>query len=74
MHWRQCRSGHRSRCESNPSNVNLVASDKTAGFTNVTGERFGVAPDTVVRFETSFLGDGQAHIFDLQFLRTGTLK
>ena len=54
-----------------PSNVNLVATDQTAGFTNVTGQRV-VAPDTITAFETEFLGDGQAHVFDLQFLRTGT--
>ncbi|MCC6508858.1 MAG: putative Ig domain-containing protein, partial [Pirellulaceae bacterium] len=58
--------------KSAPTNVNLRASDTTAGFTNRTGQKNGVRPDSIVQFETRFIGDGQAHVFDLQFIRPGS--
>lgn len=55
-----------------PTNVNLVATDHAAGFTNVSGEQSGIRPDSTVEFKTLFVGDGQAHVFDLQFVRPGS--
>ncbi len=55
-----------------PTNVNLVATDARAGFTNETGQVPNVRPGGTAEFRTKFLGDGQAHVFDLQFLRTGS--
>ncbi|XZE20921.1 putative Ig domain-containing protein [Pirellulaceae bacterium SH449] len=54
-----------------PTNVDLLATDFTNGFTNLTGIQFGVRPGSIVPFETEFLGDGQAYVFDLQFVRPG---
>ena len=55
-----------------PTNVNLVATDTRAGFTNETGQVPNVRPGGIAEFKTKFLGDGQAHVFDLQFVRTGS--
>ena len=55
-----------------PTNVNLVATETRAGFTNETGQVPNVRPGGIAEFKTKFLGDGQAHVFDLQFVRTGS--
>jgi RHS repeat-associated protein len=52
--------------------IDVVASDPTVSVENLTGVVQGVGPNRTVSFDTRITGDGQAHSFDLLFVRAGT--
>ncbi|MBP0018314.1 MAG: putative Ig domain-containing protein [Cyanobacteria bacterium SBLK] len=52
--------------------IDLVASDASGSFTNLTGIIGGVGTGDTVNFTTQFVGDGTAQSFDLHFLRPGS--
>ena len=56
----------------NQFGVDVIASDPTAPFVNTTGVVTGVGGGDTALFDVQFTGDGEAHSFDLQFVRAGT--
>ncbi len=50
--------------------IDCIASDPI--FTNLTGQLMGVEAGQIANFDIQLLGDGQAHAFDLEFVRVGT--
>src|SRR5262249_13548681 len=52
--------------------IDVVPSDPSVSFANLTGVVRGVGPNRTVSFDTRITGDGQAHSFDLNFVRAGT--
>ncbi|HEV7302428.1 MAG TPA: vWA domain-containing protein [Tepidisphaeraceae bacterium] len=56
----------------NDITVDVIASDLSVQFTNTTGVVGVIHPGDTATFDVTFTGDGQAHSFDLQFVRAGT--
>ncbi len=52
--------------------VNVVATDPTGGFTNLTGVVGSVDPGGTATFTAQFTGDGTAHGYNLEFVQAGT--
>ena len=52
--------------------VNMIASDNSPLFQNLTGIRTNVAVGSTVGFDAKFTGDGFRHSFDLLFTKSGT--
>jgi hypothetical protein len=52
--------------------INVVVTDSSIGFTNLTGPVLGVSPGGTAGFDVKFTGDGSTHTFELDFVRNGT--
>lgn len=52
--------------------INVVATDLTVGFHNLTGVRTNVPAGGTAAFDVTFKGDGHNHTLALQFVRNGT--